>query len=59
MVGHDDHQLPGNTVLSPACKTNKIQEHPHLEDNFGARDEHTASPDSVNADRDNNLFLDE
>ena len=59
MADHDDHQLSGNNVLSPACKTNRSQGHPHLKDNFGARDRHTASPDSINADHDNNPFLDE
>ena len=59
MVDHDDHQLSVKTFLSLARKSDESQKHPHLEDNFGARDGHTASPDSIDADRDNNLFLDE
>ena len=59
MADHDDHQLSGRTVLSPAGKTDGSQEHPHLKDNFGTRDRHTTSPDSIDVDFNNNVFLDE
>ena len=59
MVDRDDHKLSGKIVLSLTRNTDGSQGHLHLEDNFGTRDRHTASPDSIDADHDNNLFLDE
>ena len=58
MVDRGDHHLSGKTVLSPTHNTDESQEHHHLEDNISARDKHTTSPNSIESDCDNNLFLD-
>ena len=58
MADHDDLHMSGKTILSPSRKTDRSQEHPHLEDNLGFRDRQTASLDSTNARCSDDQFLD-
>ena len=50
--------MTGKTILSPTRKIDESQEHPHLEDNLGFRDGQTVSLDSMDAQCDDNQFLD-
>ena len=59
MSDHGDHHISGKIVLSLEHKTDRSHAHSYLKDNFDACDKHTASSNSIDANCDNNLFLDE